>query len=136
LAVPLSTSPPYFPDDPLCANDAPTLLQLEGTGPSTDRQSSSHPHHIVSVPGRAELLIPDLGADRTWRVVHDRQTATAQTGSFTDKGNVVGTLILQGKVTYSPGSGPRHVVFHSPSLSFVPTFFPSHYIIYIMQTPI
>ncbi|KAI0305552.1 3-carboxy-cis,cis-mucoante lactonizing enzyme [Multifurca ochricompacta] len=95
LTAPQSTSPPYFPAYPPSA-----LLQLNGTGPDLNRQMSSHPHHIVSVPGRAELLIPDLGADRTWRVTHDQ----------------LGQLTVQGEVSYPPGSGPRHVVFHEDIL--------------------
>lgn len=92
----MSASPPYFSE-----HLKSSLLQLRGTGPDPDRQESSHPHHVVSIPGRTELLIPDLGADRTWRVVRDPAT---------------GELTVQGEVVYAPGSGPRHAVFHGPSL--------------------
>ena len=78
------------------------MLQLNGSGPNTARQESSHPHQVVAVPGRNEILVPDLGADRTWRLAYDGQQ---------------GVLSLQGSVTYPPGSGPRHAVFHSPSFS-------------------
>ena len=69
----------------------------------------------MTIPGRAELLIPDLGADRTWRVVHDQRSAAGGTREGR------GTLTVQGEVIYAPGSGPRHVVFHSPSSSLIST---------------
>jgi len=97
MAAPLSGSPPYFLDEPPRA-----VLQLNGSGPNVDRQGSSHPHHVVAVPGRNEILVPDLGSDRTWRFAYDDQR---------------GVLSLRGSVTYPPGSGPRHAVFHSPSFS-------------------
>ena len=87
----MSTSPPYFSEQ-----TKSSLLQLEGTGPNLHRQECSHPHHIVSIPGRTEFLIPDLGTDKTWRVVRDE----------------AGELTVTGEVVYAPGSGPRHAVFH------------------------
>ncbi|KAH9161433.1 3-carboxy-cis,cis-mucoante lactonizing enzyme [Lactarius sanguifluus] len=91
LAAPVSASPPYFLEHP-----ESSLLQLKGTGPNPQRQESSHPHHVVSIPGRTEFLILDLGADRTWRVVRDP----------------AGELTIKGEVVYPPGNGPRHAVFH------------------------
>ena len=105
MAAPLSSSPPYFLDEPPHA-----VLQLNGSGPNTARQESSHPHQVVAVPGRNEILVPDLGADRTWRLAYDGQQ---------------GALSLQGSVTYPPGSGPRHTVFHSPSFSLTTSLHPS-----------
>ena len=95
MASPLSGSPPFFPDSPPRA-----VLQFNGSGPNTDRQQSSHPHDVVAIPGRSEIVVPDLGADRAWRVVYDEEQ---------------GALSLQGEVTYPPGTGPRHAVFHGPS---------------------
>jgi len=91
LAAPVSVSPPYFLE-----HLKSSLLQLEGTGPNPKRQECSHPHHVVSIPGRSEFLIPDLGTDRTWRIVRDP----------------AGELTVKGEVVYAPGSGPRHVIFH------------------------
>lgn len=95
LVAPVSASPPYFTEHP-----KPSLLQLKGTGPNLQRQECSHPHHVVSIPGRPEYLIPDLGSDRTWRVVREPS----------------GELTVKGEVVYDPGSGPRHVVFHEDIL--------------------
>ena len=95
MAAPLSGSPPYFLDAPPHA-----VLQLNGSGPNTARQGSSHPHQFVAVPGRNEVLAPDLGADRTWRFAYDDRQ---------------GVLSLRGSVTYPAGSGPRHAVFHGLS---------------------
>ncbi|KAI0048625.1 putative isomerase YbhE [Auriscalpium vulgare] len=89
VVTPLSASPPYFSDA------ASVSTQFSGTGPDASRQESSHPHQVVFVPGREELLVPDLGADKTWRLLK-------QGGVWTVKGHV----------EYEPGSGPRHVVFN------------------------
>ena len=97
LAAPLSGSPPYFLDEDDSFVPPRTVLQLNGSGPNAARQQSSHPHQVVALPGRAEMLIPDLGADRAWRVMYDDRQ---------------GTLSVLGEVTYPPGSGPRHIVFH------------------------
>lgn len=72
--------------------ETPELKQLAGTGPNADRQESSHPHQIYFYGN--ELLVPDLGADRTWRF---------QRGA-------TGEWEVRGSVEYAPGSGPRHVV--------------------------
>jgi len=112
----VATSPPYFLNashgndhDHERQSDVPqgTALQLSGSGPNVGRQQSSHPHQVVAVPGRNELLVPDLGADKTWRIIYDD-------GDDDRRG---GTLSMQGEVAYAPGSGPRHVVFYGPSTS-------------------
>jgi len=105
MAAPLSDSPPYFLDGPPRA-----VLQLNGSGPNTARQGSPHPHQVVAVPGRNEILVPDLGADRTWRLAYDDRQ---------------GLLSPRGSVTYPPGSGPRHAVFHSPSFPVTTPLYPS-----------
>ena len=105
MAAPLSDSPPYFLDEPRRA-----VLQLNGSGPNAARQGSPHPHQVAAVPGRNEVLVPDLGADRTWRLAYDDRQ---------------GVLSLQGSVTYPPGSGPRHAVFHSSFFSVTTSLYPS-----------
>lgn len=74
-----------------------TSVTFTGTGPNTSRQESSHPHQVVIHPDRQEILVPDLGQDKTWRFAKD------ENGSWTQKGFV----------EYKPGSGPRHLAFHS-----------------------
>jgi len=105
MASPLSASPPYFLDSPPRA-----VLHFNGSGSNTDRQQSSHSHDIVAIPERTELVVPDLGADRAWRLAYDNER---------------GALSVQGEVTYPPGTGPRHAVFHSPSA------FPAAEIVYL-----
>ena len=102
MATPISALPPYFleVDDPYAPPRA--VLQFNGSGPNLDRQESSHPHQVVVIPGRNEILVPDLGADRAWRLAYDDRR---------------GVLSVQGSVTYPPGSGPRHAVFHGSSSS-------------------
>jgi len=98
--APISTLPPYFLGDDVPYAPPRTELQLNGSGPNYDCQESSHPHQVVTISGRNEILIPDLGADRTWRLGYDDRQ---------------GVLSVQGSVTYPPGSGPRHTVFHGSS---------------------
>lgn len=90
------------------ANDAPGFLKDElwvkkfdfkGVGPDPERQESSHPHHVIFHPDREELLVPDLGGDKTWRLAKDEG----------------GKWEVKGHVEYKPGSGPRHIAFHSAS---------------------
>lgn len=90
----LSSSSPYLPSK---ATHAP--IQLQGTGPHPDRQLSSHPHQVYQPPSREEVLIPDLGADKTWRLVK-RENGWS----------------VAGAVAYQAGSGPRHVVVHEGTL--------------------
>jgi Lactonase, 7-bladed beta-propeller len=113
MAAPLSASPPFFLDAPPRA-----VLQLNGSGPNTDRQQSSHPHDVVTVPGRTEILVPDLGADRTWRLTYD------EAGS---------ALSVQGSVEYPAGSGPRHAVFQGQS-TFSATWRPRTRDAYVYDT--
>jgi len=105
MAAPLSGSPPYFLDEPPRA-----VLQFNGSGPNTARQGSSHPHQFVAVPGCNEFIVPDLGADRAWRLAYDDRQ---------------GVFSLRGSVTYPAGSGPRHAVFHSPSFPVTASLYPS-----------
>jgi 6-phosphogluconolactonase (cycloisomerase 2 family) len=92
----MSTAPPY-----ISAAD-PILVHMSGTGPNLARQQSSHPHQVVMHPDRQELLVPDLGADKTWRFARDDNT-----GSW----NPIGA------VHYPAGSGPRHVALHGTFFS-------------------
>lgn len=88
VTIPLSSTSPYL--DSLGVHS----VQFEGTGPNSSRQECSHPHDIVFHGD--ELLVPDLGADKTWRL---------QRGAG-------GKWEVKGHVEYEPGSGPRHVLVH------------------------
>lgn len=68
--------------------------QLAGTGPHP-RQDAAHAHCIVRDPHRPSIHVTDLGSDR----IHRYEIGT-------DGFRPAGALTL------SPGSGPRHVVFH------------------------
>ncbi|KAJ7600546.1 Lactonase, 7-bladed beta-propeller-domain-containing protein [Mycena floridula] len=65
------------------------VAQLHGSGPNLQRQESPHPHQVI-LRGQ-ELLVPDLGTDRTWRF------------SATDFGEPLGFI------QYASGMGPRHI---------------------------
>ncbi|KAI0683998.1 putative isomerase YbhE [Cytidiella melzeri] len=75
-------------------------LTFSGTGPNKDRQEASHPHHVFAHPDRAEVLVPDLGADKIWRLAKDES----------------GTWTTAGFVQSKPGGGPRHVAIHNDVL--------------------
>ncbi|MCA0293835.1 MAG: lactonase family protein [Actinobacteria bacterium] len=76
---------------------APHLLRFEGSGPHPDRQESSHPHYVVSVPDQPYLLVSDLGADcvRRLRPAPHREL-------LADDGVAV---------RLPAGAGPRHAAF-------------------------
>ncbi|THH18333.1 hypothetical protein EW146_g2642 [Bondarzewia mesenterica] len=90
LSAPITTHSPFF------SQSESMQVQLSGTGLNAERQEASHPHQVVFIPERGELLVPDLGADKTWRLMKN------------DKGAWVPVECVE----YEPGSGPRHVVFH------------------------
>ncbi|KZT27154.1 putative isomerase YbhE [Neolentinus lepideus HHB14362 ss-1] len=94
VSIPLALSSPY-----ISPKSSLTSLQLHGSGPNTNRQRSSHPHQVYKSPTRDELLIPDLGSDKTWRLVR------GQNG-----------WEITGSIEYSPGNGPRHVIEHDECL--------------------
>ncbi|KAF8598984.1 3-carboxy-cis,cis-mucoante lactonizing enzyme [Ceratobasidium sp. AG-I] len=95
LAIPFSTTAPHF----LSINPP---IQLTGTGPNLDRQSSSHPHQIYPTTSN-EILVPDLGADRIVR--------------FSKKAQ--GEWVEVGDIKSNPGTGPRHVQLHDGVLYVV-----------------
>ncbi|KAF7977949.1 hypothetical protein HWV62_2033 [Athelia sp. TMB] len=104
--LPLAQSAPFLqPDSPT------TTIQLSGSGPNQDRQLASHAHQVISHPTREELLVPDLGADKVWRLV---------------KGNDV-KWDVRGHVSYTPGDGPRHVAFYKAPHGAVTTEEPVMY---------
>lgn len=69
-----------------------------GTGPNAKRQERPHAHCVLFLPDGRHLLIADLGLDRL---------VAYGVGS---KGELVPTP--ERDVAFSPGRGPRHIVFH------------------------
>jgi 6-phosphogluconolactonase (cycloisomerase 2 family) len=84
---PISSSTPYLSPKPV------QVLSFTGSGPVLSRQASSHPHQVVLHPTREEVLIPDLGADKVWRLVNEG-----------------GRWETKDYVDMVPGGGPRHAV--------------------------
>ncbi|KAI0076413.1 putative isomerase YbhE [Panus rudis PR-1116 ss-1] len=91
---------PLSSDGPHLASTPKAILSFTGTGPNKDRQEASHPHQVVVHPDREELLVPDLGSDKTRRLTKDEH----------------GNWVAKGEVVYPPGGGPRHVAFYKDNL--------------------
>ncbi|KAG9011827.1 hypothetical protein FRB94_007553 [Tulasnella sp. JGI-2019a] len=70
-----------------------SLLTLQGSGPNTARQASPHPHEVLEYVTGQQLLVPDLGSDKVWRLIKGT-SGTWQVGGF---------------VQQALGSGPRHI---------------------------
>ncbi|KAH7927433.1 3-carboxy-cis,cis-mucoante lactonizing enzyme [Leucogyrophana mollusca] len=97
--LPVSTSSPY-----VLAQEPWTLqMPFNQPGPNASRQTSSHPHQIVHNPlntNEKEILLPDLGTDKTYRLTKGSDGKWAITGS----------------VQYEAGGGPRHLVIYENTL--------------------
>ncbi|KZV96506.1 putative isomerase YbhE [Exidia glandulosa HHB12029] len=78
--------------DGVTLGDPSPTLQLEGSGPVPGRQDVPHPHQVIEHGD--ELLVPDLGSDKVWRLTK------AASGGYE----------IAGSVDQGPGSGPRHAV--------------------------
>ncbi|KAM5537915.1 hypothetical protein V8D89_008391 [Ganoderma adspersum] len=89
-AVPLSTDPPHILDEKT------VIVPFTGTGPDKERQEGSHLHQVVPHPTYQEILVPDLGADKTRRLVREAD----------------GQWVEKGAIAYKAGAGPRHVAFY------------------------
>ncbi|OSX61598.1 hypothetical protein POSPLADRAFT_1057365 [Postia placenta MAD-698-R-SB12] len=85
---------PPIPEPPHLQVPQSLTLKFTGTGPNKERQEAWYLHQVFLPPTRAELLIPDLGADETRRFVEDAS----------------GVWVPTGVVAYKAGGGPRHVV--------------------------
>ncbi|KAI0030865.1 Lactonase, 7-bladed beta-propeller-domain-containing protein [Vararia minispora EC-137] len=91
--LPTAAAPPSIAPEPSAVH----VLPFAVPGPNAARQEASHPHQVVHDAARDVLLVPDLGADRTWIFSHEPDTkAWARTG------------VLE----YAPGAGPRHLLVH------------------------
>lgn len=76
-----------------------SLAKDFGTGPSP-RQTSPHAHAVTFDPSGRYLLVPDLGADRTFVYRFDSATRTLAAAP-------------RPYAQVAPGTGPRHIVFGS-----------------------
>ncbi|EJU05685.1 isomerase YbhE [Dacryopinax primogenitus] len=78
------------------------LVAFNGSGPNLARQTSAHPHMVFQngATNSQELLVPDLGSDKVWRL-----TSTAPN-----------TYNIAGYIQQPLGSGPRHGVLYTPPL--------------------
>ncbi|KZT54587.1 putative isomerase YbhE [Calocera cornea HHB12733] len=75
------------------------LVAFNGSGPNLARQLSAHPHMMFQngATNSQELLVPDLGSDKVWRL-----TSTAPN-----------TYDIAGYIQQPLGSGPRHGVVYT-----------------------
>ncbi|KAG8938134.1 hypothetical protein FRC03_007625, partial [Tulasnella sp. 419] len=85
LSIPLGSSVTDLP-----STNGP-VNQFYGSGPNQSRQTSPHPHQAIQYNN--EILVPDLGADKVWRLT--------KSGS---------SWSIGGSVQQPAGSGPRHAV--------------------------
>jgi 6-phosphogluconolactonase len=70
----------------------------EGTKVNPRRQEAAHPHWVGTSPDNRFVFVPDLGADRVFAYELDAEQAS---------------LKLHSKIPVPPGSGPRHMKFHT-----------------------
>lgn len=61
---------------------------------------------------RKELLVPDLGGDRIWRLQPDAEESEG------------GGWRVSGVVELVPGTGPRHVIVHGTSILVLLPIYP------------
>jgi len=97
--LPISTAAPYL----LSPNPWTLSMPFEHVGLNKARQESSHPHQTVFNPlndREDELLVPDLGADKVWRLTKRSD----------------GQWAIRGQVDLESGGGPRHVVARGNTL--------------------
>jgi 6-phosphogluconolactonase (cycloisomerase 2 family) len=85
-------------------------MPFEHVGRNKARQSSSHPHQVMLNPlnqTEKELLVPDLGADKVWRLTKRSD----------------GKWSICGHIDFEAGGGPRHVAARGVSFTLTPGIF-------------
>lgn len=95
--------PPHANSE-LLLTAAQPVIEFTGTGPELTRQASSHPHQVYhhyttftpTSEAYEEVLVPDLGADKVWRL------SRGINGLWEASGEVAFESSLR-------GGGPRHV---------------------------
>jgi len=93
-----STSTYKLKDDGSIEILVATIEHGAGSGVNEKRQAESHPHWVGTSPDNKFLMVPDLGKDSV--VVYQLDTAT-------------GKATQHSEVPTPPGSGPRHMKFHT-----------------------
>jgi 6-phosphogluconolactonase len=79
------------------AIESPTsIAQHKGSGPNKDRQESSHVHYVTLTPDHKYLCAIDLGIDEMILYTLSKD----------------GLLSQNSVLSFTPGSGPRHMDFH------------------------
>lgn len=86
----MSKDAPY-----ILAESATTPIILTGSGPNKERQEGSHAHQVFYHEENNEIIVPDLGGDRIYRLKKDQ-----------------GTWKVESHIPVQPGSGPRHVAIY------------------------
>lgn len=81
------------------------LISFEGHGLDTARQSQPHLHCVAFTPDGQYLLADDLGTDQIHIFPIAGATTEGATESLLDEDGLH-------DVEVTPGSGPRHIVFH------------------------
>lgn len=87
--------------EPFEIKEAQKPIHFVGSGPNKERQESSHPHQVYLVKhssSEVEVLVPDLGSDKTWRLIKNSEGIWERWGEISYDKNI--------------GGGPRHVVFY------------------------
>ncbi|PBK89519.1 hypothetical protein ARMGADRAFT_1047113 [Armillaria gallica] len=82
------------PDDPLHFEKDSPIIDFP-VGPN----APSNPH--MSLEHNGEIFVPDLGADKIWRIVND---------------GAPGKFKVQGQIDIDAGAGPRHIAIHDDIL--------------------
>ncbi|KAG1888880.1 Lactonase, 7-bladed beta-propeller-domain-containing protein, partial [Suillus fuscotomentosus] len=92
----ISTSAPYI----LSPHPWTLSMSFEYVSWNKTRQSSSHPHLNPLNQTEKELLVPDLGTDKVWRLTKRND----------------GKWSIHGHIDFEAGGGPRHVVARGNTL--------------------
>ncbi|KAK0186474.1 Lactonase, 7-bladed beta-propeller-domain-containing protein [Armillaria mellea] len=82
------------PDNPLHFEKDSPIINFPA-GPN----AASNPH--MSLEHNGEVFVPDLGADKIWRIVND---------------GAPGKFRVQGQIDIDSGAGPRHIAIHDDIL--------------------
>ncbi|KAF5388514.1 hypothetical protein D9757_004699 [Collybiopsis confluens] len=88
---------PISKDAPFILAEAPiATITLAGSGPNKERQQSSHTHQVFYSEKTDEILVPDLGGDRVYRLRKENGIKWK----------------IDGHIDNEAGGGPRHVAIH------------------------